>query len=319
MTRRAFCFALILAAVLAAWAAGAEMIVPDAVPEFETVTVERVIDGDTIEIKSDELGTQSVRLVGVNCPEWTKKKEPFGDVATEFTTEALAAAGNVITLETDGEIYDRFNRRLAVVWLGKQTEGESLNEQLLRAGLAVANLKYEYSDELKDRYRAAVADAMEAEVGLYGGESRDQLADMETENEKQFALEDGKFWVSNTGKIHCRTCKFFQKGNGYFTNEDDLEKHCKLCFNSDGSRKDDRRGESEILAQPRAAQQDPPKGPFWVSHTGKIHCKGCRYYGEGVGEYVDSRDGYDNLCGICMTRKTKMKSKKSQRTREDKK
>ncbi|MBR2584389.1 MAG: thermonuclease family protein [Thermoguttaceae bacterium] len=317
MTRRAFCFALILAAFFAVRAAGAEMIVPDAVPEFETVKVERVIDGDTIEIKSDELGTQSVRLVGVNCPEWTKKKEPFGNVATEFTTEALAAAGNVITLETDGEIYDRFNRRLAVVWLGKQTEGESLNEQLLRAGLAVANLKYEYSDELKDRYRAAVADAMDNAQGLYGGENDAQLADMEVENEKQFALEEGKFWVSNTGKIHSRTCKFFQKGNGYFTNEDDLEKHCKLCFNSDGSRKDDRRGESEILAQPRAAQQDPPKGPFWVSHTGKVHCQGCRYYGQGDGEFVDDLAGLDNLCGVCMLR-TK-NSKKSRRTSEDKK
>lgn len=310
MTRRAYFFALILAALFSYAAAGAEMILPAAVPEFETVTVQRVIDGDTIEIKSDALGVQTVRLVGVNCPEWTKKKEPFGAEATEFTTEALAAAGNVVTLETDGEIYDRFNRRLAVVWLGDRTEGETLNEQLLRAGLAVANLKYEYSDALKDRYRAAVADAMDAAIGMYGGEnSALLLADMEVENEEQYALEEGKYWVSNTGKIHCRACKFFQKGNGYFTNEDNPEKHCKLCFNWDGNRKDDRRGDPEILAQPQAEEQEQPKGPYWVSHTGKVHCQGCRYYGQGDGEFVDDLAGLDNLCGVCMVRTKKKKAK----------
>ena len=311
MTRRASCLSLILAAILAVCASGAEMIVPDAVPEFETVTVQRVIDGDTIEIKSDEFGTQMVRLVGVNCPEWTKKKEPFGAEATEFTKKALASAGNVVTLETDGEIYDRFNRRLSVVWLGDRRDGETLNEQLLRAGLAVANLKYEYSEELKDRYRAAVGDAMDNAHGLYGGDSREQLSEMEIENEKQFALEEGKFWVSNTGKIHSRGCKFYQKGNGYFTNEDDKEHHCKLCLNHDGGQ----RSESVILAQPRSKEQTtPPKGPLWVSHTGKVHCQGCRYYGKGEGEYVEDLVGYDNLCGICMVRTTG--NKKSRRPDE---
>lgn len=302
--------AVAVAALSARGGFGAEMIVPDAVPEFETVTVQRVIDGDTIEIHSDTLGQQSVRLIGVNCPEWTKKKEPFGDVATEFTTEAIAAAGNVVTLETDGEIYDRFNRRLAVVWLGEQTDGESLNEQLLRAGLAIANLKYDYSEDLKERYRAAVGDAMDAEVGLYGGESHSQLAEMQDENEKQFLLEAGKFWVSNTGKIHSRGCKYYQKGNGYFTNEDDKDRHCKLCYGLSG----DREKESPVLAQ---AVEKTPEGPFWRAHTGKIHCKGCRYYGTGDGEYVDQLDGYDNLCGICMTRKTKMKSRSKSKKAKD--
>ncbi len=305
---------LIAACAVAALSArggfGADMIVPDAVPEYEAVTVERVIDGDTIEIKSNEFGTQSVRLIGVNCPEWTKKKEPFGEEATEFTTESIAAAGNVVTLETDGEIYDRFNRRLAVVWLGEQTDGESLNEQLLRAGLAIANLKYDYSEDLKERYRAAVGDAMDAEAGLYGGESRSQLAEMQNENEQQFLLEAEKFWVSNTGKIHTRGCKFYQKGNGFFTNDDDPERHCKLCKDMSG----DREKESPVLAQ---AVDKTTEGPFWLSHTGKIHCKGCRYYGEGEGKYVDSRDGYDNLCGICMTRKTKMKSRSKSKKAKD--
>lgn len=295
------CLSFVLAVTLATVAGGAEMIAPAAVPEFETVKVTRVIDGDTIEIHSDTLGDQSVRLVGVNCPEWTKKKEPLGDVATEFTKKAIEAAGNVVTLETDGEIYDRFNRRLSVVWLGDRKRGMSLNEQLLRAGLAVANLKYEYSDGLKEKYRAAVADAMDNARGLYSGGNKEQLAAMAETNEKQFALEAGKFWVSNTGKIHSRGCKFFQKGNGYFTNEDDFDRHCKLCLGLSSDR-DDR--ETAVLAQ-RVDENEPPAGPFWVSHTGKVHCRGCRFYGQGEGEFVDDLTGLDDLCGICMIRKKK--------------
>lgn len=311
MGRVLSCLSFVLAVTLASMAAGAEMIVPDAVPEFETVTVERVIDGDTIVIKSDKLGEQMVRLIGVNCPEDTKKKEPFGDKATKFTKKAIESAGNIVTLETDGEIYDRFNRRLSVVWLGEHPEGTALNEQLLREGLAVANLDYQYSDELKENYRAAVDDAMTNAVGLYSGENRKQLEEMQKDSKKQFLAEEKKFWVSNTGKIHCRDCKFFQKGNGRFINEDELDEEaprCKLCFNEDGSPR---------WRTNKKEQDQTPKGPYWVSHTGKVHCKGCRYYGKDEGEYVDDLAGHDNLCGICMVRKTD--GKKGRRISEDKK
>lgn len=44
------------------------------------VTVTRVIDGDTIEVKMSG-GTYKVRLIGINTPESTTKIEPYGKEA----------------------------------------------------------------------------------------------------------------------------------------------------------------------------------------------------------------------------------------------
>ena len=45
-----------------------------------------------------------------------------------------------------------------------------LNEELLRAGLAKAMLRYNYSDSVKRRYRAAQKEAQEARRGIWSGE-----------------------------------------------------------------------------------------------------------------------------------------------------
>src|SRR3989338_7808620 len=68
--------------------------------------VKRVIDGDTLELSSDQI----VRLVGVNAP---NNNEEFENEATEFTKNLVE--GKKIKLEYDSYKSDRFERILAYV------------------------------------------------------------------------------------------------------------------------------------------------------------------------------------------------------------
>src|SRR5215217_1075988 len=73
----------------------------------QTVTVERVIDGDTIEISPTVDGKEDVRLIGVDTPETVdpgEPVEPFGPEASAFTKEQLE--GKSVTLTFDEEKTD---------------------------------------------------------------------------------------------------------------------------------------------------------------------------------------------------------------------
>jgi micrococcal nuclease len=54
----------------------------------QTSTVERIVDGDTIEVDPAVPGTESVRLIGVDTPEPVDPGEPvqpYGPQASAFT------------------------------------------------------------------------------------------------------------------------------------------------------------------------------------------------------------------------------------------
>lgn len=99
----------------------------------ERYLVNRVVDGDTIEIiykgKKDK-----VRLIGIDTPESVHpdatKNIEFGKIATEFTKEALE--NKEISLEFDISERDRYNRLLAYVWI----DGKMFNKTLLESGMA---------------------------------------------------------------------------------------------------------------------------------------------------------------------------------------
>jgi len=130
----------------------------------ETCEVVRVVDGDTIIIAPD----QRVRLIGVNAPESVKPDhpvEPFGPEASAFTKEFLAQG--TCRLTSDREKYDQYHRRLAYVWIGNRL----LNEELIREGLAHYERHFEYSSEMKGRFRAAQDEARKARRGIWSRDS----------------------------------------------------------------------------------------------------------------------------------------------------
>ena len=126
--------------------------------------VERVVDGDTL-ILANQTRTR-IRLIGADTPETVKPNtpvQPFGPEASRFTKNAIARNGNKVRITFDGTQIDRYGRTLAMVWLGDTL----LNEQLIREGLARAQLQYNYSREMKNRFRTAENHAKREKRGIW--------------------------------------------------------------------------------------------------------------------------------------------------------
>ena len=137
----------------------------------EVVTVERVVDGDTIEVSPAVDNVSEVRLIGVDTPETYGGQEPFGQQASQFTKDSLS--GQRVALEFDAERTDSFGRLLAYVYL---PGGEMFNETLVEEGYAQVatfppNVKY------VDRFLASQREARQANRGLWGL-SEDELCQL---------------------------------------------------------------------------------------------------------------------------------------------
>lgn len=116
-------------------------------PNFEAAKVDRVIDGDTIQVTLE--GGQEkerVRLIGVDTPETKHPQKPveyFGQEASAFTTSLIE--GEKVYLEKDVSDRDRYQRLLRYVWLDQPThkpvsdreiENLCVNAILLKKGFA---------------------------------------------------------------------------------------------------------------------------------------------------------------------------------------
>jgi micrococcal nuclease len=121
-----------------------------------TCTVERVVDGDTL-VCDDGV---RIRLLLIDAPELSQS--PYGDLARQWLEE-LTGAGTVLTVEHDVQKLDRYRRVLAYLYL---PDGRMVNEELLRAGVAVVAV-YPPNVRHVDRLRAAVDSARAARVGLW--------------------------------------------------------------------------------------------------------------------------------------------------------
>jgi micrococcal nuclease len=140
---------------------------PAAAQDTQTVTVQRVVDGDTVEVRPQVEGTEDVRLLGVDTPETVDPNEdvePFGPQASSFTKERLE--GKRVTLAFDEERVDSFGRALAFVRLSRAGDA-TFNEELLRGGYAQLYV-VPPNDLYEARLRRAQAEARQAERGIWG-------------------------------------------------------------------------------------------------------------------------------------------------------
>ena len=108
-----------------------------------TAHVERVIDGDTIQVRVD--GTRyTVRLIGVDTPETkhpTKPVQYFGQEASAFTKAALEGKTVMLQKDRTGDTIDRYGRWLRYVLL----DGDNFNARLIRDGYAHAYRRFPFS------------------------------------------------------------------------------------------------------------------------------------------------------------------------------
>ena len=133
----------------------------------------QVFDGDTASFLIEDIKGNprliSVRFLGINTPECTKKVEPFGKEALDFTKEKLENAKNII-LEADSdkaELDNTHQRYLAYVWYGDDNQMRLLNLDLIEAGLAkplIMNNVFKYNDAISKAANVIKAKGM----GVYG-------------------------------------------------------------------------------------------------------------------------------------------------------
>jgi micrococcal nuclease len=124
---------LILTALVAAgwlWARGSG-------PPPTHGTVSRVVDGDTVIVRSGSR-TLDVRMLGIDTPETVDPHRPvgcYGPEASAYTKHLLT--GQAVRLVYDRQLHDVYHRWLAYVYLERPDRPEVfVNARLVAAGYA---------------------------------------------------------------------------------------------------------------------------------------------------------------------------------------
>ena len=99
---------------------------------LEAVTVERVVDGDTLKLTDG----RRIRLIGVNTPESTKRTEEYGKEASQYTTSKLNE--KQVWIQKDISETDRYDRLLRIVWVDIPTD--DMDEKEIRTKMFNADL-----------------------------------------------------------------------------------------------------------------------------------------------------------------------------------
>jgi micrococcal nuclease len=132
-------------------------------PAAATVTVARVVDGDTVEIVLDG-ERKDLRLIGVDTPETVKPGAPvgcFGPQASAFTHRQLE--DRRVAVVFGAERRDRYGRLLGYV----RIDGRFFNAELVRRGLA-RSLTIPPNDRFAGLFRRLELGAARAGRGLWG-------------------------------------------------------------------------------------------------------------------------------------------------------
>ena len=184
--------AIIAVVALAGCSGAAPLPTPDAESTTEpvvtaegpswNVTVSRVIDGDTVEIRYANGTTETVRLLGVDTPETppnTVSPEEFegipdtdagrehlvlwGGNATDFAERTLAGEQVRLVVDPESDRRGSYGRLLAYIYV----DGENFNSLLLSGGYARL---YESEFRLRESFAATEATAQQERVGIWNFE-----------------------------------------------------------------------------------------------------------------------------------------------------
>lgn len=133
-------------------------------PQSEEYQVISVHDGDTITVQGS-WGKQKIRLCGIDAPEL---EQPLGYESRDLARSLVDEAGNNIVLMPIEK--DRYGRTVAEVFVVlKDGQEKSLQEELLKSGLAYVYEQY-VSDCLNaDPMRSAEAIARSKRTGVWSG------------------------------------------------------------------------------------------------------------------------------------------------------
>ncbi|OYD09657.1 thermonuclease family protein [Paludifilum halophilum] len=128
------------------------------------VELVRVVDGDTVTVNI-EGKKESVRFLLVDTPETNHPRlgeQPYGAQAKSFTKKMLNQA-ETVELEKDVSERDKYGRLLAYLY----ADGVSVQEELLKKGLARVAYIYPPNVKYVDRYRSMQEEARHKQRGIW--------------------------------------------------------------------------------------------------------------------------------------------------------
>jgi micrococcal nuclease len=134
--------------------------------DSQTVTayVNRVVDGDTIEVILAGK-KEKVRLIGIDAPETVDPRRPVGCYGVEASKEMTSLVANKnVTLKTDSQSSDRdkYQRLLRYVYT---ENGDFINAEMIQKGYAFAYKVFPF-DYLKD-FSDDEKEARDSDLGLW--------------------------------------------------------------------------------------------------------------------------------------------------------
>lgn len=182
-------------------------------------TCTAVADGDTISVRDHAAAqTVKVRLNGIDAPETAQE---YGQESKRYLASRILGK----TVRVEGGNRDKYGRLLGTVYLG----AENMNLTMVRQGWAWDYTKYCAGLE----YTAAQRQARTARRGLWRQQDPlppwifrhpDQAPASASSSAAAAAHRtdagDYMYWISNNGKTHNRSCRWFlgNSGTGRYTN-----------------------------------------------------------------------------------------------------
>lgn len=133
--------------------------------EEHEAEIVRVVDGDTVIVKTNDGVEERVRLLLIDTPESvhpSKEKELFGEEASDYAKEMLQE-GDVVTLEIGNPERDRYDRLLAYIWV----DDVNFNQHMIEKGYARVGYVYEPNTKYLDEFRKAEQKAKKEKINIW--------------------------------------------------------------------------------------------------------------------------------------------------------
>lgn len=132
----------------------------------EKVTISRVIDGDTIEVTTEDGKTETVRLLLIDTPESVRPDKPaqrFGEKASRYLSNFTDMSA---LLERGNPDKDKYDRTLGHVWIENGVNHANVGELMVMDGYARVAYAKE-SDKYYDEFKQAEQEAKDKGLNIW--------------------------------------------------------------------------------------------------------------------------------------------------------
>ena len=135
----------------------------------EQVTVDSVVDGDTVRIINQLGEKETVRMLLIDTPESvhpTEPEPPYGKAASDYLA-SIISQGDTITLERGEVPTDKYDRTLGYLFIESENGPVNINQLMIEQGYARVAYVYEPNTKYLDDFETAEMKAGDAGLNIW--------------------------------------------------------------------------------------------------------------------------------------------------------